>query len=134
MQVVRAATVLVLWPLLSRLGYGLSWREGIVLVWAGLRGAVGLSLSLFVLLNEVCCKAPPFRCLELSFWCASCECFEPLSLRQPEKTSRHICMMLLSHCEGAVRTVCGSSEVYHVLVNPFQVILAILAQSNEAAD
>lgn len=65
MQVVRGATVLVLWPLLSRVGYGLSWREGLVLVWAGLRGAVGLSLSLFVLLNKVRCEVPPFHRLNI---------------------------------------------------------------------
>lgn len=52
-QVVRLLAVLVLWPALSKVGYGLDWREGVVLVWAGLRGAVGLSLSLFVLLNPV---------------------------------------------------------------------------------
>lgn len=53
MQVTRLLAVAILWPMLSRTGYGLDWREGVVLVWAGLRGAVGLSLSLFVLLNRV---------------------------------------------------------------------------------
>lgn len=52
LQVVRLAAVVLMWPLLTRFGYGLKWREGVVLVWAGLRGAVGLSLSLFVLLDN----------------------------------------------------------------------------------
>ncbi|KAF3566693.1 hypothetical protein DY000_02013836 [Brassica cretica] len=38
----------VLYPLLCRVGYGLDWKEGIILVWSGLRGAVALSLSLSV--------------------------------------------------------------------------------------
>ena len=35
-------------PLLKRTGYGLTWEEGCVLVWGGLRGAVGLALALIV--------------------------------------------------------------------------------------
>ena len=29
---VRLATVVAMWPLLSRIGYGLNWREGVILV------------------------------------------------------------------------------------------------------
>jgi len=32
--------------LLMRLGYGITWKEGTVLVWGGLRGAVGLAMGL----------------------------------------------------------------------------------------
>ena len=32
LQVVRLATVVAMWPLLTRVGYGLNWREGIILV------------------------------------------------------------------------------------------------------
>ncbi len=32
LQVVRALTVVAMWPLLAKTGYGLDWREGIVLV------------------------------------------------------------------------------------------------------
>ena len=35
-------------PLLSRIGYGLSWQSALVIVWGGLRGAVGLSLALII--------------------------------------------------------------------------------------
>jgi NhaP-type Na+/H+ and K+/H+ antiporter len=41
----------VFWPLLKNLGYGLDVKQALVLSWSGLRGAVGLSLSLFVLLD-----------------------------------------------------------------------------------
>ena len=35
-------------PILRQTGYGLSWQEGIVMTWGGLRGAVGLMLALQV--------------------------------------------------------------------------------------
>ena len=46
--VARGIMVWVFWPLLSRMGYGLSKEEYLVLVWGGLRGALGLTLSLMV--------------------------------------------------------------------------------------
>lgn len=47
-QLARVAVVGVLYPFLQYFGYGLDWREAIILVWSGLRGAVALSLSLSV--------------------------------------------------------------------------------------
>ncbi|KAL7149630.1 hypothetical protein ABFS83_05G054200 [Erythranthe nasuta] len=47
-QVARAIVVAVLFPFLRYFGYGLDWKEAIILVWSGLRGAVALSLSLSV--------------------------------------------------------------------------------------
>nr|BAE95196.1 putative Na+/H+ antiporter [Suaeda japonica] len=44
----RAIVVGVLFPFLRYFGYGLEWREALILIWAGLRGAVALSLSLSV--------------------------------------------------------------------------------------
>lgn len=35
-------------PILRHTGYGLSWQEGMVMTWGGLRGAVGLALALQV--------------------------------------------------------------------------------------
>ena len=35
-------------PLLSRIGYGLPWRNSTIMIWGGLRGAVGLTLALIV--------------------------------------------------------------------------------------
>ena len=52
-QVIRALIILVMSPLLRRTGYGLNWREGVVLWWSGLRGAVGLALSLYLLLDDL---------------------------------------------------------------------------------
>ncbi|KAL2557784.1 Sodium/hydrogen exchanger 7 [Forsythia ovata] len=47
-QVSRFVVVGVLFPFLQYFGYGLDWKEAIILVWSGLRGAVALSLSLSV--------------------------------------------------------------------------------------
>ncbi|KAL6505913.1 Son of sevenless 1 [Orobanche hederae] len=47
-QVARVVVVGVLFPFLQYFGYGLDWKEAIILVWSGLRGAVALSLSLSV--------------------------------------------------------------------------------------
>jgi NhaP-type Na+/H+ or K+/H+ antiporter len=40
------------YPVLKLSGYGMDWRSALVLMWAGLRGAVGLALSLFLLLDN----------------------------------------------------------------------------------
>ena len=48
-NVLRAFMILSLSPMLKRIGYGLTWQNGVVMVWGGLRGAVGLALALIVL-------------------------------------------------------------------------------------
>uniref|UniRef100_A0A7N0T9D4 Cyclic nucleotide-binding domain-containing protein n=1 Tax=Kalanchoe fedtschenkoi TaxID=63787 RepID=A0A7N0T9D4_KALFE len=48
MQVARAVVVVVLYPILIHLGYGMNWKEATVIVWSGLRGAVSLSMALSV--------------------------------------------------------------------------------------
>ncbi|XP_043695377.1 sodium/hydrogen exchanger 8 isoform X2 [Telopea speciosissima] len=45
-QISRAIVVGVLYPFLRYFGYGLDWKEAIILIWSGLRGAVALALSL----------------------------------------------------------------------------------------
>nr|AVG70998.1 SOS1 protein [Fagopyrum tataricum] len=47
-QISRVIVVGVLYPFLRQLGYGLDWKEAIILIWSGLRGAVALSLSLSI--------------------------------------------------------------------------------------
>ncbi|KAL8520747.1 hypothetical protein ACS0TY_011334 [Phlomoides rotata] len=47
-QVVRVVVVGVLFPFLRYFGYGLDWKEAIILVWSGLRGTVALALSLSI--------------------------------------------------------------------------------------
>jgi NhaP-type Na+/H+ or K+/H+ antiporter len=52
-QLSRCVVVGVLYPLLCRSGYGLDWKESIILTWSGLRGAVSLSLALSVKLSVI---------------------------------------------------------------------------------
>jgi NhaP-type Na+/H+ or K+/H+ antiporter len=40
------------WPILKKLGYGLSIQEVLVCSYAGLRGAVGMSLALMVAADD----------------------------------------------------------------------------------
>ncbi|XP_057417543.1 sodium/hydrogen exchanger 7-like isoform X2 [Lotus japonicus] len=47
-QVTRCIVVGALFPFLRYFGYGLDWKEAIILIWSGLRGAVSLSLSIAV--------------------------------------------------------------------------------------
>jgi len=39
-------------PLLTRIGYGLPWKDAVVMIWGGLRGAVGLALALQVAMDH----------------------------------------------------------------------------------
>ena len=48
MIILRSLMVLTFYPLLKRSGYGLTKKEFVVLVYGGLRGALGLCLSLIV--------------------------------------------------------------------------------------
>lgn len=48
MIISRAIMVMTFYPFLTRGGYGLSKKELIVLIYGGLRGALGMCLSLFV--------------------------------------------------------------------------------------
>jgi len=45
---IRLIVIVVLYPFLKRSGYGINWRIALVLLWGGLRGAVGLALALVV--------------------------------------------------------------------------------------
>ncbi|RWR84945.1 sodium/hydrogen exchanger 8 [Cinnamomum micranthum f. kanehirae] len=45
-QVARMIVVGILYPFLQYFGYGLDWKEAVIVIWSGLRGAVALSLSL----------------------------------------------------------------------------------------
>lgn len=52
-QLSRLIVVGVLYPFLQYLGYGLDWKEAVILIWSGLRGAVALSLSLSVKVSNI---------------------------------------------------------------------------------
>jgi NhaP-type Na+/H+ or K+/H+ antiporter len=52
MNVIRGLMVLLFYPALKVMGYGLGWRVAIVPSYGGLRGAVGLSLALIISLGN----------------------------------------------------------------------------------
>ena len=52
MMLMRAVMVLIFLPLIRTYGYGLNKKEFIVLVYGGLRGALGLTLALMVYVDE----------------------------------------------------------------------------------
>ncbi|ODM98799.1 Sodium/hydrogen exchanger 8 [Orchesella cincta] len=55
LTVIRLAMLTLLSPLLSRLGYGMEWKDILVTAFGGLRGAVGLCLALEINENPNLC-------------------------------------------------------------------------------
>lgn len=51
-HVARIGTIYVFYPIMKKIGYGLSFKDSIVLWWGGLRGAVALALALIVAIEE----------------------------------------------------------------------------------
>jgi NhaP-type Na+/H+ or K+/H+ antiporter len=45
---IRGFVITLFSPILRNLGYGLTWKEGFIMMFGGLRGAVGLALALLV--------------------------------------------------------------------------------------
>ena len=52
LHIIRFLICIILWPLLRKTGYGLTFRQILVLVYGGLRGAVGLALAMIVATNH----------------------------------------------------------------------------------
>ncbi|XP_074582072.1 sodium/hydrogen exchanger 8-like [Curcuma longa] len=52
LQLSRILVVGCLYPFLQYFGYGITWKESIILIWSGLRGTVALALSLSVKRNS----------------------------------------------------------------------------------
>jgi NhaP-type Na+/H+ or K+/H+ antiporter len=48
LHVIRFVVIILFWPILRKLGYGLDFKQVILCSYAGLRGAVGLALALMV--------------------------------------------------------------------------------------
>ena len=48
MIIARVIMVFTFYPALKNTGYGVNMKEMIILIYGGLRGALGMSLSLFV--------------------------------------------------------------------------------------
>lgn len=53
LTVVRALMIAVMWKPLNALGHPITYKEAMVMVWSGLRGAVSLSLALIVDLGPI---------------------------------------------------------------------------------
>lgn len=52
LHVIRFVMILIFWPLLVKIGYGMNFKQVLLCSYAGLRGAVGLSLALMVALSD----------------------------------------------------------------------------------
>ena len=48
----RALVLLLLSPILTRIGYGLKLNDAVIITWSGLRGAIGLTLALKTALEQ----------------------------------------------------------------------------------
>ena len=53
LHIIRALMVMMLFPLLRRIGYGMDYKSATMLVWGALRGAVSLALALIVSLDDL---------------------------------------------------------------------------------
>lgn len=51
-HVARLCAIYFFYPLMKKIGYGITFKDSIVLWWGGLRGAVGLALALIVAIEE----------------------------------------------------------------------------------
>ncbi|KAK6472662.1 sodium/hydrogen exchanger 10-like [Huso huso] len=52
LNIIRLVMIIVLSPLLSRIGYGFNWRWASVSIWSGIRGAFSLNLALMAFQSE----------------------------------------------------------------------------------
>lgn len=50
--IIRFVVVAIWWPALNCIGYKITWKEYIIMSYAGLRGAIGLALGLFIALDN----------------------------------------------------------------------------------
>ena len=66
LQVIRLVTIVLCYPFMIMSGYKIHWKEAIVMIWGGLRGAVGLALSLIVNFDEERLD-PKFRALVIFY-------------------------------------------------------------------
>ena len=49
---IRGFVIFVHYPILKRLGYGMSWKEAVFIALAGTKGTIALALSIVVSENE----------------------------------------------------------------------------------
>lgn len=77
-QVIRIVMLVLAWPLLNWWGYVISPQEAVVLSWSGLRGAVGISLALYILLDD---QISDLRYRTLTFFHMGCVAFLTIVLQ-----------------------------------------------------
>lgn len=65
MTAIRLFAVALLSPILSRIGYGLTWKEAVIVAWGGLRGSLGLALALVL---QIECRVLDSRFGELALF------------------------------------------------------------------
>ena len=51
-MIIRLLSSILFYPIMRKVGYGLSWSEYFILIYGGLRGAIGLALALIVSNDE----------------------------------------------------------------------------------
>ena len=51
-MIIRLVSSIPFYPIMRKVGYGLKWSEYFVLIYGGLRGAIGLALALIVANDE----------------------------------------------------------------------------------
>lgn len=51
-HVARLGAIYLFYPLMKKIGYGIAFKDSVVLWWGGLRGAVGLALALIVAVED----------------------------------------------------------------------------------
>lgn len=61
---VRFLSILIMWPCLSRMGYGLAFKEIVMMTFSGLRGAIGLTLVLLIALYSKGIDRPDQKLIE----------------------------------------------------------------------
>ena len=52
LHIIRFGSIMLFWPCLRKMGYGMTFKEVILSTYAGLRGAVGMSLALLVSIEQ----------------------------------------------------------------------------------
>ncbi len=63
LNLIRAVAVIIQWPALAVMGYGMEWKKAIITAFAGLRGGVALLSALFVLKECKCGDTHTTPCL-----------------------------------------------------------------------
>ena len=64
----RALVLLLLSPILKRSGYGMNFRDAVLITWGGLRGAVCLNLALLIALERPRYGNKVFKFILFTLW------------------------------------------------------------------